>query len=181
MYALPPAADQRSCPRRYSTKTLIRPPPATVSNLVMKNPEPPRLIALFSYAGALPFLFFGGGVYSGGTELDVASGMILRTYGAVILSFIGGVQWGAIMLHSPVPRGPIVAGVMASIIAWVALLTPLSVGLGILVAGIVLQFAADVWAIRLGLLPQWYLRLRTALTVTVAGILLATAFYPALP
>jgi len=57
----------------------------------------------------------------------------------------------------------------------------LSLGLTILAASFVLQFVADFYAIRRSLLPDWYLRLRTVLTVTVATILLVTALFSGLP
>lgn len=147
----------------------------------MSNLAPPRLIAVSSYAGALPFMVFGAGVFLAGTDFDIASGNIVRAYGAVILSFIGGVQWGVIIGRHPVPSGPVLAGLFASLSAWLALLTPLSLGLTILAASFVLQFVADFYAIRRSLLPDWYLRLRTALTVTVATILLVTALFSGLP
>lgn len=108
--------------------------------------------------------------------------LALGTYGAVILSFLGGIRWGNILNNkTQVGRwGPLTLSVLPSLIAWPALLLPAVWMLSLLAAGFVLQYAADIEAVRQKILPPWFGRLRTVLTsgATVALLigLLAAAF-----
>ncbi len=99
----------------------------------------------------------------------------LGTYGAVILSFLGGVRWGNVLSNKVQVRRwvPLTLSVIPSLIAWPALLLPASWMLSILAAGFVLQYAADVEAVRQKILPAWYARLRTLLTTGTTVSLLA--------
>ncbi|MFK8077209.1 MAG: DUF3429 domain-containing protein [Granulosicoccus sp.] len=92
--------------------------------------------------------------------------LALGTYGAVILSFLGGIRWGNIVNHkAQIHRwGPLTLSVVPSLIAWPALLLPAVWMLSLLAAGFVLQYAADIEAVRQKILPAWFGRLRTLLT-----------------
>lgn len=99
----------------------------------------------------------------------------LGAYGAVILSFLGGIRWGS-LLHDTARLQqwqPIAFSVVPSLIAWPALLLKPSPMLSILVAGFLFQYALDVKAVKRGLLPAWFGRLRTLLTTGAVLSLLA--------
>jgi len=99
----------------------------------------------------------------------------LGAYGAVILSFLGGVRWGN-LLHNKTKINqwiPLTMSVVPSLIAWPALLLPTSWMLSILAAGFVLQYATDVEGVRQKILPIWFGRLRTTLTTGAVLSLLA--------
>lgn len=90
----------------------------------------------------------------------------LGAYGAVILSFLGGVRWGKLLDD---PRRlqqwqPLCLSVLPSLIAWPALLLPGSAMLSILIAGFVLQYMLDVNGVAQQQLPVWFGKLRLILT-----------------
>lgn len=96
-------------------------------------------------------------------------------YGAVILSFLGGIRWG-------VSLGPVAArerrlnftlGVLPSLAGWAALMLPALPGLALLIAGFVLHALWDALAADAGRLPQWFGRLRMILTAGAVAALLA--------
>jgi hypothetical protein len=96
-------------------------------------------------------------------------------YGAVILSFLGGIRWGTAI-------GPYGAwtqardmgmSVLPSIAGWIAVLLPPSAGLCLLLIGFLLQALWDVIDVEEGRLPSWFGRLRMMLTAVVVISLLA--------
>lgn len=103
---------------------------------------------------------------------------MLATYAATILSFLGGIRWGA-ALHAPDQRSvatDYVFGVMPQLFAWGALFLPDpwrygSLGLGILVLGPI-----DRNLVARGLAPAWFGRLRMILSVGAGAALFVAAF-----
>ena len=119
-------------------------------------------------AGATPFLV-------GSARMLVARALV--AYGAIILSFLGGVHWGlAIGPERGSERGKLPARLILSVIpslaGWTALLFAETTGLFILAAAIATMLWVDVRATRLGQAPQWYPKLRIPLTVAVVAALL---------
>ncbi len=103
---------------------------------------------------------------------------LVAIYGAAILAFLGGIQWG-IALGSPVPRirgRRLVASVVPSLWAVTALTLPmslcvlaLSIGFVAFVAYEILEHSDDVY-------PAWYLPLRLRLTAAITvGLALSLA------
>ena len=90
----------------------------------------------------------------------------LGAYGAVILSFLGGVRWGRLLFDdASLERWmPLSISVLPSLIAWPALLLPAPFMLALLSAGFILQYALDIAAVKRGELPPWFGRLRLILT-----------------
>ena len=116
---------------------------------------------------------------------------VMRTYGAVILSFLGGIRWGA-ALHFPRAPGAglqYALSVVPSLVGWLALFMPPAVGLAWLAAMFALQGVWDAYSgpsttfsgsgvaphgtERGGWLPLWFVRLRVLVTVAVVLCLLA--------
>ena len=124
--------------------------------------------------GALFLVSAGGSVWAGWI-LDA-----LMTYAAVILSFLGGIRWGAALFHAgPAGRrtasgATFIASVVPSLAGWVALFPPEPVGLGLLVLAFAAQGAWDALAAQSGRLPDWFGRLRVAITLgAVVSLVLA--------
>jgi Protein of unknown function (DUF3429) len=94
-------------------------------------------------------------------------------YGAVILSFLGGIRWGAVLeTHRSERQAVEFAGsVLASLAAWLALLLPPVMCLSLLIAGFLLQGLWDLIASEQGLLPRWFGTLRMWLTAGAASAL----------
>ena len=91
-------------------------------------------------------------------------------YGALILSFLGGVRWGRALAPDH-PSGtdvwlpallPTCLGIIALLAHWAA--GPIA-GIGLIVAGLAAHLAWDRQALRAGELPDWYGRLRMILSL----------------
>ncbi len=131
--------------------------------------------------GAVPFValavmaLFVDGAPS--TRVSVA----LSAYGAVILSFLGGIRWGLAVAGFGVEGGEgasfgrLGLSVLPSLVAWVALLIPAPGRLLLLAAAFAAMLWLDVRASRQGIAPVWYPRLRWPLTTTVVAALVLAA------
>lgn len=138
-------------------------------------PAPARF---FGLAGLLPFVFGALLCWVSMPESVAAFGMngpfLLSAYGAVILSFLGGIRWGvAMQTNTMMNEWAVVAWAMVpSLVGWFALLMPALIGLPLLGLGFVLQVSIDAQSTRRGLTPAWFLTLRIILT---SGALLSLA------
>lgn len=98
----------------------------------------------------------------------------LGAYGAVILSFLGGVRWGCLLNQSERPQWmPLIMSVVPSLIAWPALLLAPRLMMCLLIVGFVIQYMLDVNGVARGHLPVWYGRLRLLLTSVALICLIA--------
>jgi hypothetical protein len=153
----------------------------------------PLLAVLLGIAGLIPFIVCGLGAVS--VDPITANRMLtaLVGYGAVILSFIGGVHWGFALSApaAPVPLGTespsmrgfftaersrLVFGVVPSLIGWLALLLQMLlldwVALMVLIVGFIGTVVVEHQAARRTLLqPARYIWLRWGLTVVVVAML----------
>jgi len=134
-------------------------------------PLPPLAWPL-GLAGLLPFL---AGLVAVILGQDWAGGA-LAAYGATILAFLGAVHWGlALAAPGVADRLRLIGGVAPALLAWVALLLPVRLGLGLLGLAILALVVAETLAARRGLLSRPYVRLRWVLSVVAAACLLAGA------
>lgn len=101
----------------------------------------------------------------------------LAAYGAVILSFLGGIHWGlAVAGFGPATRDEIawsrlVVGVSPSLLGWGALFLPRPFDLLLLASAFALLLAVDSRLSRTGHAPAWYPMLRLPLTIVVVATL----------
>ncbi|WP_424361759.1 DUF3429 domain-containing protein [Methylocystis parvus] len=140
----------------------------------------PHAAKWLGFAGAIPFV--AGALAS----LPVAEPLrpyglaLLLDYGAIILSFMGGVHWGAAMLRNDNGLGPLGRSVISSLVALPAPLIGGPAGLALLAAGFGGLLVYDEQETRAGRLPAWYPQLRRPLTVIVVACLIigaAARFY----
>lgn len=124
-------------------------------------------------AGVLPFaaaavltLAFGGS-YQGWIAEEVAT-----LYGAVILSFLGGIRWGAALDRGP--ASALVFSVIPSLAGFASLFVDARTALLILIAGFAIQMIWD--AVSALQLPEWFIRMRLAVTVFVTVCLLIVLY-----
>lgn len=98
-------------------------------------------------AGLIPFVAGAAGMlWPSALPWPVPGGAAaaLGAYGAVIVSFLGGIHWGLAMAGSGEPSALRLAwGVVPSLIAWPALLLAPAWGLAALAAALVLCFMVD--------------------------------------
>jgi hypothetical protein len=100
----------------------------------------------------------------------------LVTFSAIVLAHLGGIEWGLALRDESGTEGTRATALflasVPSLAAWGVLWLPsprwqLGAALGLFVA----VWAADLWLSRRGLLPSWFVDLRTAVTAIVALIL----------
>lgn len=133
---------------------------------------------LLGLGGLLPFLATSAGLWWTDDERFLQVGVL---YGAVILSFLGGIQWGFALpaRDGEGASGRLLWSVMPSLLAWGAvMLDPLTgpIGIGI---GVFLTWLYEQRPLLRGLLPDWYRHLRHVLTVVVVGCTLANGLWVA--
>jgi hypothetical protein len=137
-------------------------------------PDVPAPAAMLGLAGVIPFAAGALGSFQPGALGALAIAALLA-YGAVILSFLGGIHWGlAIGQRDPSYRR-LGVGVVPSLVGWVALLLGGAGGLLLLAAALVAVLGLDVQLARGGMAPAWFPRLRTVLTAAVVLCLLVAA------
>ena len=148
---------------------------SVVSFVMVTTIEVPRSTVLPSALGVVPFVGLATIAALGGESLRATAITGIVAYGAVILSFLGGVQWGLAVHHGAV-NGPnpslLWIGVAPSLAGWLALLQPWpTVGAVLLAVSFVVVLLIDVWLTRRGGAPVWYPRLRIPLTTAVVTCL----------
>jgi hypothetical protein len=124
----------------------------------------PKVAFWLGFAGLIPFAaIIVVGLLRAAPLYDVSLQALLA-YGAVILSFLGGIRWGlAIATTDPADLfGPLSLSVAPALLGWIALLVPLSTGLVMLALGFAAMLIADL---RLSIAPYWYRSLRLPLSV----------------
>lgn len=126
-------------------------------------------------SGALPFLA-GVVVYANNGLWVLTPDMAVRStlvYGAVILSFLGGVRWGlGLLLDDPQRRDNRFAlSVVPSLLGWLAVLLPAFPGFVLLAVSFAAQGAWDVGDAQDDGAPEWFGHLRTLLTALVCSLL----------
>ena len=132
--------------------------------------------------GVVPFLVFAALILIGPPELVGTASDALAAYGAIILSFLGGVQWGFATggAHAVRKNGNLLrrlsVSVLPSLVAWTALLASREPGFLILAGTFLLVLLADIRAARLNQAPAWYPSLRWPLTLLVIAPLLGATF-----
>lgn len=129
--------------------------------------------------GALPFIFLAAAIHevAGITNPQAPGAMV--AYGAVILTFMGGIQWGQSMMlrdDAGATWERLMTSIIPSLIAWATLFMPLATGMLVLAGAFVFVLAIDLLWNRKGRSPMWYPRLRIALTTTVVICLIVGRF-----
>lgn len=133
----------------------------------------------FGLTGAIPFVSLSiGGALSSGAHQSLAY-FTLVAYGAVILSFLGGVHWGRAI--SAFDKGAVAdkflwvslgISVVPSLFGWLTLLVPMAIGLPVLAACFAAMLLIDLQTVKSGQFPSWYGNLRVILSVIVIASLL---------
>ena len=142
-------------------------------------PGVPRTATVLGALGLIPFvgLAVGAAVSDASLQSDITTTLV--AYGAVILSFLGGIQWGLAVRHGgdDAPRADLLClSVLPSLAGWAALLlTSSSIAAGLLAGCFVAMLAIDVWLSICSAAPAWYPRLRVPLTIVATTSLIVTA------
>jgi Protein of unknown function (DUF3429) len=142
----------------------------------------PRPAAILGAAGLLPFVACALQIATGQPLAPRFTGLALYAltiYGAVVLSFLGGIQWGLAVGSADRSDGWRRYGlsVVPSFIAWAGVWQGQRNGLITLAIGIVVWALYELWSTGLGEAPSWYGRLRAALSTVAVASLGAAAYY----
>ncbi len=136
----------------------------------------PGVALLLGASGLLPFAAPAIILWFAPTPWQAWLVATLTAYGAVILSFMGAVHWGLAMVTRHRWRNRWFGlSVVPALVGWCAVMLSPLVGLLVLSAAFACVYALDLAAVRAGIAPPWYLRLRRALTLAVAALLLLAA------
>lgn len=139
-----------------------------------RNHLPARVLTL---AGAIPFAALAISLWIAPAAYRTDTSNALIAYAALILSFLGGIQWGvAVTLADAAPKSARTMWLLAvvpALLAWAMLLVP---GNNARVIVAICLFAF-VWVIDAllhlqKLIPDWFFRLRTVITLIVITSLL---------
>jgi Protein of unknown function (DUF3429) len=142
----------------------------------------PPWMAAFGYAGLVPFAACAV-LLLAVPEAGMRSlcERALLGYGAVILSFLGGVHWGLVLRGDP-GRGPrmLAIGVVPSLVGWAALLAPFETAVAIQVGAFGAFWLYEHRVLGPAVLPPAYLELRRWLTLGVVASLGLALMAPSL-
>ena len=139
---------------------------------------------ILGYSGTIPFISLAvillldassttpaaSGPAASGPAASGLAASALHLYGAIILSFLGGLHWGRIACNpdiKPSDKWFLIYSVIPSLMGWSSyLLSDIWQGAAlILIAGFIISYVIDIRFIRLGAWQSWMKPLRTNLTL----------------
>lgn len=114
-----------------------------------------------------------------GPGATAAARQALIVYSTIVLSFLGGIQWGLAVASADRSDAWRRYGisVLPSFLAFAGLWLGGRNGLVVLAVGLVVWCIYELWSTGLGEAPQWYARLRLGLSTMAVGCLVAAAVY----
>lgn len=141
---------------------------------------PPFPVALLGYGGLIPFVVLAALSLSGSREFVPNPSGWLLAYGAVILSFVGALQWGVAMMVAKIDRArrtqSYVWSVVPALIGFLALILDSTLSFSLLIVGFALAYWQDADLANKISLPSWYPRLRAQLSIVASLCLLVGVF-----
>ena len=127
------------------------------------------------FSGLVPFVTAAVASLIAEGPLQEMSERALLAYGAVILTFLGGIRWGVAMMKTKTAQlfGSLFVSVMPALVSWSALLLPATEGMICLAVALTAMFWADL---RFWNAPPWYRVLRELLSIGAVGAFLLDIF-----
>lgn len=136
-----------------------------------------RLVHQLGFAGLIPFVLLLLGAWTVNPEWIEAFLNGQFAYSVAVLSFVGGIHWGAVMVSSELSaqqtKTALIWSTVPAIVAW---LSTMFIGFrfAVLMLGFILAYQMDKRLFAWYKLPDWMIRLRLRLTCCVIPILLLT-------
>ena len=131
----------------------------------------PRPALILGMAGLIPFFGLSAAIALHLQTPYGSASLWLAAYGAIILSFMGGAQWGISVARPVREAGSLwrafAASVVPALVAWPALFLPITWSLATLSVTFACLLGYDLWTVRRGEAPEWYGQLRLGLTAAV--------------
>lgn len=136
-----------------------------------------RLAHLLGYAGLAPFVLLTLGAWAVHSDWLAYFIRGQLAYGIAILSFLGGIHWGAVMMSGELTmdqtRKALVWSVLPSLIAWFSTMMG-GFGFAMLMAGFIAAYQVDKRLFAWYRFEPWFLQLRLKLTIVVVVMLMLT-------
>ena len=141
----------------------------------MSETKKPKILA---HLGIVPFMFALGIACFGYFDLQTVfdfdirytrfkSYMIAHTYGAVIVAFLGGIQWG-LSLNEQTDRQYFFISNVLALLAWASLFAFASfVGIFTILMAFIFALIVDSHAYKNGVISEWFWQLRLRISVIV--------------
>ena len=145
------------------------------------QPLPPGTAAL-GYGGLIPFVGCALAMllFNEAAARELI-GRVLLGYGAVILSFLGGVHWGLVLLQRPAAAMRLLAvGVLPALVGWASLLLPFDAAIAVQVACFGGFWLYEHRVLGPAVMPPAYLALRRWLTLVACASLALALMSPTL-
>ena len=127
----------------------------------------PASAFLLGLAGLIPFAAGAAAQWLPLPLVTAETGLrLIIAYGAIILSFLGGVRWGTALGPFDARRQGLEfsGSVLGSLAGLAAMFLAAIPALALLIAGFLMQALWDVTSVEAGRLPQWFGKLRMLLT-----------------
>jgi hypothetical protein len=127
----------------------------------------PASALLLGLSGLIPFAAGAAAQWVPLPLVTAETGLrLIIVYGAIILSFLGGVRWGTALGPFDARRQGLEfsASVLGSLAGLAAVFLAAIPALALLIAGFLMQALWDVTSVESGRLPQWFGKLRMLLT-----------------
>ncbi|KQM90992.1 hypothetical protein ASE70_15865 [Sphingomonas sp. Leaf22] len=143
--------------------------------------RPPLAALLLGYAGLLPPI-----VAVAVRLIDPAKGGMMLAlalfYSALILSFLGGMWWGAVSARVSGAAltlwlGIAVVPTLVALVAGAVLFASVLSASAIVAAGLLGSLLVDMTLVRAGHVPAWWMKLRVPLSVGLAVMTLLTGLF----
>ena len=140
-----------------------------------------RIAWMLAIGGALLFAALAAALLSGETRIRIPAIAALVTFAMIILAHLGGIEWGLALRDGAGTDATravaLVISILPALAAWGIFWLPSprwQVGAAAIL--FLAVWGADLWLARQGLLPAWFVDLRTAITAAVA-VILGIAFF----
>lgn len=136
-----------------------------------------RLAHLLGFAGLIPFVALALACWAVHPDWlgDFIRGQL--AYGIAILSFLGGIHWGATMMSGGLSieqtRRALIWSVIPALIAWFATMVG-GFGFAVLMAGFIAAYQVDKRMFAWYRMPEWLIALRFQLTWVAVSALALT-------
>ncbi len=142
------------------------------SSIERRRSAVPQPVRLYGWLGVLPFAGCAATAVAAPEEQAALACSLLLAYGALILSFLGGIRWGYAIAEGDPDARSLGEGVTPALVGWTAFFLPVPAGLSVLALGFAVALASDRRAGLRFRLPAWYPAIRTPLTAAAVIALL---------
>ena len=129
------------------------------------------LATLLSSLGAVPFVF-SAIIYmfaTSGSTTESWSIALYVTYGAIILSFLGGIHWGlAISSDQALDPALLATSTLVALLAWLSLLfSNHRLEISIIGLGFLFQLLVDYYLFKMAYYDPWFFSIRRVVSLVV--------------